>query len=335
MKMFQNINLTVLFLSLSLTSISQITDTLTLIWSDEFNGNELDNTKWASCPEWHRQGGSYWSKENAWLNGNGQLKLKVTEHNDSVFCGAIRTHKRYNQKYGYFEVKCKVPQIHGGWAAFWLMPYGNKVGGLGNDGTEMDVFESINGWNGKVNQALHWDGYGPEHQKASKSMTNWGLYDGKYHVFGMMWTPYEYIFYIDNIETWRTSAGGVSDVEQYMKLTMEVSNATWPGDWNNQKTKPITWTIDYVRTYQLPTITSARKLELITNVSTYPNPANNEVVVKNSFNADKPYTLSTLQGKEVLIGSLNSTDNRLNVSKLSSGIYLLNVAGYQVKIVKK
>ena len=116
---------------------------------------------------------------------------------------------------------------------------------------------------------------------------------------------------------------------------MEVSNATWPGDWNNQKTKPITWTIDYVRTYQLPTITSARKLELITNVSIYPNPANNEVVVKNSFNAYKPYTLSTLQGKEVLIGSLNSTDNRLNVSKLSSGIYLLNVAGYQVKIVKK
>ena len=67
MKMFQNINLTVLFLSLSLTSISQITDTLTLIWSDEFNGNELDNTKWASCPEWHRQGGSYWSKEKSKL----------------------------------------------------------------------------------------------------------------------------------------------------------------------------------------------------------------------------------------------------------------------------
>ncbi len=335
MKIFQNINLTALFLSLSLTSIAQVTDTLTLVWSDEFEGNELDESKWAACPEWHRQGGSYWSEDNAWLNGNGQLKLKVTERNDSVFCGAIRTHKRYNQKYGYFEVKCRVPQIHGGWAAFWLMPYGNKVGDLGNDGTEMDVFESINGWNGKVNQALHWDGYGAEHQKASKSMTNWGLYDGKYHVFGMMWTPLEYIFYIDNVETWRTSAGGVSDVEQYMKLTMEVSNATWPGDWNNQNTKPITWTIDYVRTYQLSTTTSAKKSELITTISTYPNPVNNEVVVENSFNAYKPYTLITLQGKEILTGSLNSTDNRLDVSGLSIGIYLLNVGGYQVKIVKE
>ena len=334
MKISQSINLITLFICCSLPSISQVTDTLILVWSDEFEGNELDNTKWSLCPEWHRQGGSYWNEDNTWLNGNGQLKLKVTERNDSVFCGAIRTHNRYNQKYGYFEVKCRVPQIHGGWAAFWLMPYGNKAGNLGNDGTEMDVFESINGWNGKVNQALHWDGYGIEHQKASQSMTSWGLYDGQYHVFGMMWTPTEYVFYIDNVETWRTSAGGVSDVEQYMKLTMEVSNATWPGDWSNQTTKPITWTIDYVRTYALPTATNTKEL-VKSSISIYPNPSNNEVIVKNNFNTLTPYAVSTLQGKQVLDGALNSSDNRLDVSGLFSGVYILNVAGDQVKMVKK
>lgn len=129
------------------------------------------------------------------------------------------------------------------------MPYGNHVGNSGNDGTEMDVFESINGWNGKIQHALHWDGYGAYHQKDQKSMTNWGLYDGNFHKFGMMWTPTEYIFYIDDVETWRSSAGGVSDVDQYMKLTMEVSGETWPGDWKQQTTKPITWAIDYVRVY--------------------------------------------------------------------------------------
>jgi beta-glucanase (GH16 family) len=334
MKIHQYLKILTFFLTLSLSSIGQVTDTLTLIWADEFDGNELDDTKWATCPEWKRQGGSYWSPDNAWLNGNGQLKLNVTERNDSVFCGAIRTHNRYNQKYGYFEVRCRVPQIHGGWAAFWLMPYGNKVGSLGNDGTEMDVFESINGWNGKVNQALHWDGYGADHQKESQSMTNWGLYDGQYHIFGMMWTPDEYVFYIDNVETWRTSAGGVSDVEQYMKLTMEVSNATWPGDWNNQTTKPITWTIDYVRTYQLPTITNTKAEIEKSSISIYPNPSNNEVVVKNNYNTLTAYCITSLQGKEVLNGSLNSTNNRLDISSLSSGIYILNVAGDQVKIVK-
>jgi beta-glucanase (GH16 family) len=228
---------------------AQVTDTLVLIWNDEFNGSELDNSKWGHCPEWFRQGKSYWEADNAWVDGNGNLKLKVSESNGQVYAGAVRTHNKYNQKYGYFEVRCKVPQIKGGWAAFWMMPYGNKVGSQGNDGTELDIFESINGWNGKIQHALHWDGYGAEHQKASISMTNWGLYDGHFHKFGMMWTPEEYIFYIDDVETWRSSAGGVSDVEQYMKLTMEVSNQTWPGNWNQQTTKPITWTIDYVRTY--------------------------------------------------------------------------------------
>lgn len=237
------------FISFISNAQTSVTDTLVMIWNDEFDGTEIDNSKWDYCPNWFRQGGSYWVDENAWVDGSGLLKLRVSESNDSVYCGAIRTHNKYNQKYGYFEVSCRVPQIQGGWAAFWMMPYGNRVGDQGNDGTELDIFESINGWNGKIQHALHWDGYGAEHQSDKKSMTDWGLYDGEFHKFGMMWTPEEYVFYIDDEETWRTSAGGVSDVEQYMKLTMEVSNATWPGDWDNQTTKPITWAIDYVRTY--------------------------------------------------------------------------------------
>lgn len=248
MKQFKLIAL-LFSLSFLANAQSSVTDTLVMIWNDEFEGTSIDNSKWDYCPNWFRQGGSYWADENAWVDGNGLLKLNVTESNDSVYCGAIRTHNKYNQQYGYFEVSCKVPQIQGGWAAFWMMPYGNKVGDQGDDGTELDIFESINGWNGKIQHALHWDGYGAEHQSDKYSMTNWGLYDGDFHKFGMMWTPQEYIFYIDDVETWRTSAGGVADVEQYMKLTMEVSNQTWPGDWDNQTTKPITWAIDYVRTY--------------------------------------------------------------------------------------
>ena len=245
----KSIKLIAFALLLNLASQAQVTDTLVMVWNDEFNGSTLDDSKWGHCPNWFRQGKSYWHDDNAWVDGNGNLKLKVSEENGTVYAGAVRTHNKYNQKYGYFEVRCRVPQIKGGWAAFWMMPYGNHVGSEGNDGTELDIFESINGWNGKIQHALHWDGYGDDHQKASQSMTNWELYDGEFHKFGMIWTPDEYIFYIDDVETWRSSAGGVSDVEQYMKLTMEVSSGTWPGDWNQQTTKPITWAIDYVRTY--------------------------------------------------------------------------------------
>ena len=68
--------------------------------------------------------------------------------------------------------------------------------------------QSMGGMENSTRFALGW--LWRRASKASKSMTDWGLYDGNYHKFGMMWTPEEYIFYIDDIETWRTSAGGVS-----------------------------------------------------------------------------------------------------------------------------
>lgn len=225
------------------------TSTLQMVWNDEFNGNVLDDSKWSPAPGWFRQGGSYWSNNNYELTGTGQLKLRVTEENGVVYAGAIRTHRKFDKKYGYFETRCKVPQIQGGWAAFWMMPYGNRPGSAGNDGTEIDIFESINGWQGKIQHALHWDGYGAQHRYTSHKMDRPDLYDGGYHKFGLMWTPEEYIFYIDDVETWRTSAGGVADVNQYLKLTMEVSGSTWAGNWNNQNPKTIEWLVDYVRVY--------------------------------------------------------------------------------------
>jgi len=237
------------FLLLIWNGRAQVADNLQMVWNDEFNGNVLDDSKWAPCPEWPRQGGSYWSDNNYEMTGNGQVRLKVTEENGNVYCGAIRTHRKFDKKYGYFETRCTVPQLRGGWAAFWMMPYRNSPGNDGNDGTEIDVFESINGWYGKVNHALHWDGYGEYHQKSSYRFDYASLYDGNYHKFGVMWTPEEYVFYIDDVETWRSSAGGVSDVNQYMKLTMEVADGTWAGDWNDQVTKPIYWLVDYVRVY--------------------------------------------------------------------------------------
>lgn len=243
----------ILNLMLSLTCLggySQVTSNLKMVWNDEFNGTKIDASKWKVPPEhWLRQGGSHWSSANNKMTGTGQLKLSVSERNGKVYCGALRTHNLFDKKYGYFEVRCKVPQMKGGWAAFWMMPYGNKPGNSGNDGTEIDIFESINGWKGQINHALHWDGYGAEHKHVSEKMQRPDLYDDNYHVFGVMWTPKEYIFYIDNKETWRTSTAGVSDVKQYLKLTLEVSKDNWPGNWDDQKIKPIHWLIDYVRVY--------------------------------------------------------------------------------------
>ena len=338
MKNYWILNLLLLFVCVN--GNAQVTNNLRMVWNDEFNGATLDASKWKVPPAWNRQDGSYWSADNYQMTGNGQLKLSVTEKNGKVYCGALRTHNLFDKKYGYFEVRCKVPQMQGGWAAFWMMPYGNKPGNSGNDGTEIDIFESINGWKGQINHALHWDGYGPEHKHEAKKMQRPDLYDDNYHIFSVMWTPKEYIFYIDNKETWRTSTGGVADVKQYLKLTLEVSGHTWPGDWKKQKIKTIHWLIDYVRVYDYEPI-SEENVKLGFNSIT--NNQNFNVGDQVQMHTDVTGTLSQLdelkfftkKGNDAYVLSktqkVNSTKNTYayNWSPNEPGNYNLKVSGYK------
>ncbi|MCC6820257.1 MAG: hypothetical protein IT579_05945, partial [Verrucomicrobia subdivision 3 bacterium] len=62
------------------------------------------------------------------------------------------------------------------------------------------------------------------------------------------WTPAEYVFYVDGQEVWRTKAGGVSQVPEYLKLTEEI------GEWGGAIAKaqlPDYFEVEYVRVYEL------------------------------------------------------------------------------------
>jgi len=298
-----------------------------LTFEDNFNGTQLDLTKWSFCPEWFRQGGCYWEADNHQLTGNGTLQLIVSESAGKVYCGAIRTKDKFKQTHGYFEVRCKLPQIHGGWAAFWMMPQNGIEGplvGSGQDGMELDIFETINGWNNKVQHALHWDGYEATlHKVDNKVHDRPDLYDNNYHVMALEWTPTEYIFYIDGQVMWKTMAGGVSQVDSYLKLTLEVSGATWPGLWSNQKIKPIFWDIDYVRAYKKSTAVGTNHIEshFGSNVQVYPNPFTNSFRV-DGVEGNLDLKIYNCSGQVVY---KNKASNSVVPIDLMSGIYFLNI----------
>ena len=218
-----------------------------LTFEDNFEGAELDLEKWEHAPEWIRKDGQ-WSHQEAFLNGSGQLIIQVSERDGKYHSGAIRTRGKFEQTYGYYEIRAKIPKEEGFWTAFWLMSDTvSQVGNDGRDGTEIDIFESPFARKGDLIQhALHWDGYGREHQSAGKVAYVPNLYEG-YHIFGLEWNEDEYIFFVDGIETWRTNAGGVSQVPAYLKITAEVGD--WAGDVRNASL-PAQLEVDYVRVYQ-------------------------------------------------------------------------------------
>jgi beta-glucanase (GH16 family) len=216
-----------------------------LCWHDEFEGRTLDETKWNRLGDWKRRDG-YWVQEDAYLNGKGSLVLRTRKDGDRYTCGAVNTRGKFEHAFGYYVARCRLPRQPGHWPAFWIMAPGvNTVGNDGRDGTEIDIVE-VPWRDGRLTANLHWDGYGKDHQSAGTNFCRPEVLQG-WHTFGLLWLPTQYVFYVDGQETWRTSAGGVSQVPEFIKLTEEI------GEWGGQIQKarlPDYFEVDYVRVYE-------------------------------------------------------------------------------------
>ncbi len=286
------------FLFISIFSFGQseksVSDTIkgNLIWSDEFDGSGIPNpSKW-DRPEYNRRNNNngpdgWWSKEDSYLDGNGNLIIRVrkiaNKNNDGdaydYSVGAIRSKGKFEVKYGKFEIRCKLPTQKGWWVAFWMMQ--GNVGSVANggvDGSEVDIMEGF-GWNDKINQAIHWDGYGSEHKSTGNKKTVNGVRND-FHTYTLEWYPEMYIFYIDGKESWRSEGGGVCNQKGYVKITGEISTEDWAINqyWSNNPENaqyPDSFIVDYVRVYDIgeynDTKTGINEMP-VEKFKIYPNP---------------------------------------------------------------
>ena len=215
-----------------------------LMWSDEFNGTQLDMAKWEILGDWKRRDG-YWTKSESYLDGHGRLVLRTRQDGDKFVCGAVRTKDRFEHRYGYWVARCKLPTQSGHWPAFWIMSDGVfQVGNEGRDGTEIDIAEFPKR-DGTYEINLHWDGYGRDHKSKGTKLTESSITNG-FHTYAVQWTPTNYTFYVDEKAVWQTTVGGVSQAPEYIKLSEEIG--AWGGKIREAKL-PDYFEVDYVRVY--------------------------------------------------------------------------------------
>jgi len=255
-----------------------------LKWEDDFNGTELDRSKWGFSWWITERKGGYWHEDMVSVkDGNLVIKaeyleeplpnyyedsgLEMKEYKPGWYTGKVTTRDKYEQKYGYFEVRCILPAATGMWSAFWMMNEGvYNVNNSGEDGTEIDVFESFyykdHWWgNDAISTGIHYDGYDEGHhgEAVGKMFVANNPYE-EYNTYGVEWNENEYIFYINGVETGRTSAGGVSKNPEYLLLSCEFAgeNGVQSSDrhgtgeiWKTpDKNWPAEFKVDYVRCYQ-------------------------------------------------------------------------------------
>ena len=164
-----------------------------LFWSDEFNGNELDFSKWNYRSQ--KDNEVYFTKDASRLDGKGHLVLTVNKKGDSICAGMIATENIINFKYGYFECRARLAHTFGTISDFWLLsplinePEGNPE----TDGVELDIFEyNPHAMIDKVGHWLHYGGYGDNHKVAGPV---WGQLintPDDFNTVGLEWTDTSY-----------------------------------------------------------------------------------------------------------------------------------------------
>ena len=214
-----------------------------LTFEDEFDLPTLDSSKWNIRSGVRRD--AHWGKAGVVTRGDGLLEISTRVESGKIISGAIDTKTRFEQRFGYFEARCRLPRVAGHWAAFWMLS--REFGSTDSaklSGAEVDIFEYHTLLGDNVHHAVHWPRYGSNllSRKKKTPIVN----DEKFHVFGLLWEANKYIFYVDGAPVWESSEG-VSGVAQFLLLTMEVG--PWAGT-IEVSALPDSMSCDYVRAYK-------------------------------------------------------------------------------------
>ncbi len=219
-----------------------------LVLSEDFNGSTLDTAVWQYRANGARRGGFNWEGQNRIENGNLVMtaEYKTDVYGEGWYSAMIRTIAEYT--YGYYEIRCKTGDGGGFWSAFWLNSRGMasaEASDGGRGGAEVDIFESSGQSDeNRVASAVHVGGYGEG--LVSRIVGKYKVdAQNTYNTYGVLWTPDEYVFFINGVEAGRL-AQGVSQADEYVIVSLELPSET-PTDTNLK----VNYYIDYVRVYQL------------------------------------------------------------------------------------
>jgi beta-glucanase (GH16 family) len=187
---------------------------------------------------------------------NGKLLItarKESYQGASYTSARLITRDKFEQRYGRFEARIKLPFGQGIWPAFWML--GADIGSNPwPQAGEIDIMEYLGQNPTSVFGTLHGPGYsGAESIGKSYTLKN-DRFDTGFHVFGIEWSP-EYVnFYVDDVLYNQLTPADVPgewvfDKPFFLLMNMAVGGEL-PGAPNDETVFPQTMIVDYVRVYK-------------------------------------------------------------------------------------
>jgi len=232
-----------------------------LVWSDEFDGNNLNTTNWT--PEtnirFNNELQSYQADGNHFVAG-GYLTITAKKIDENKQFGSYSSARLMSKtkrefKYGRMEIRAKLPKGTGTWPAIWMLGKNIDAVSWPTCG-ELDIMEYV-GYNPHwVKGSIHCAAYFAGNSRGGDFEVP---DEDQFHVYGMNWTATKVEYYVDD----RT--------KPYFTYSPDPqTSADWPfnqpfffilnvaigGDWGGAKgidntIFPVSMVVDYVRVYAL------------------------------------------------------------------------------------
>ena len=219
-----------------------------LAWSDEFDGDTLDKTKWDFRLHLFHKKHEAWIEDEGIEVKDGNLVFKLVEKDGKYHSAQLQTGEnwydrpgeknewnvakfkepKFLHKFGYYECRCKLQKGNNWWSAFWLQS--PNIGTLPDEkkaGVEVDILESFFG-NSYIPHYIHFGGYGADYKfDTTKDPKDFAMsrdaipVDDGWHRFGCLWEEDGYTFFVDGKQSGKKLTGGVSHTEQFILIGTE------------------------------------------------------------------------------------------------------------------
>ncbi|RXZ83146.1 glycosyl hydrolase family protein [Paenibacillaceae bacterium] len=260
-------------------------DGMTLIWQDEFNGTQLDTSKW------NYETGYYINDDpHSWGWGNAEVahytdsaqnvfvqdgKLNLRALNDpknfpqdpsryaQYSSGKLNTKDNFSFQYGRVDIRAKLPTGNGVWPALWMLPEDAAYGAWAASG-EIDIMEAKGRLPGTTSGALHFGGQWPVNRYIAGEyhFPEGQTFANDFRVYSMVWEEDNFKWYVDGefffkvtSDQWYSVAAPNNPNAPFDQPFYLIMNLAIGGYFDGLLTPdpediPATMQVDYVRVYK-------------------------------------------------------------------------------------
>lgn len=192
-----------------------------LVWSDEFDGDALDERKWSpniwSARKVNDEDQAYTGREKNIRVEDGMLVIEAhkEDYGEAKYTsGRIHSEGKGDFLYGRFEVRARLPRGQGTWAAIWMLPsdpyrystscepgedwQGSETCDAWPNSGEIDILEHVGYQMGHVHGTVHNKAYYWVNREQRKGRILLDDVEKEFHVYVLEWSPERIDIFVDD-----------------------------------------------------------------------------------------------------------------------------------------